>query len=139
MLKHAAEASSPLPPAQMPGPKDGCTFQCDQCENNFNSQRKFKKHKKTKYPNLQKPEELCDIELDKSLNLSVASEERCNTSLSVTHSLVKLDKVSDQELYDLFCSFRRVWILKIQTPCIIQKSRRKNLVSAISKQRQGTV
>ena len=101
-LKQAAEAPSPPPPAQKPGLKDGGTFQCDQCDNTFNSQRKLRKHIRKKHANPQKPEELRDGELDKSLNLSVASEERCNSSLSVTDSLVKPDKVSDQELYDLF-------------------------------------
>ena len=62
----------------------------------------WKKHIRNKHTNLQKPEELRDVELDKSFNISVASEERCNTSLLVTDSLVKPDKVSDQELYDLF-------------------------------------
>ena len=102
MLKHAAKAPSPLPPAQKPGLKDGSIFQCDKCENTFNSKRKLKKHIRNKHTSLQKPEELRDVELDKSLNISLASEERCNTSLSVTDSLVKPDKVSDQELYDLF-------------------------------------
>ena len=44
----------------------------------------------------------CQIFEIKSLNMSIASNERCNTSLSVTDSLVKPDKVSDQELYDLY-------------------------------------
>ena len=32
----------------------------------------------------------------------LANGERCNTSLSVSDSLVKPDRVSDQQLYDLF-------------------------------------
>ena len=102
MLKHAAKAPSPPPPARKPGLKDGSIFQCDKCENTLISKQKLKKHIRNKHTNLQKPEELCDVKLDKSLNMSVASEERCNTSLSVTDSLVKPDKVSDQELYDLY-------------------------------------
>ena len=57
MLKHAAKAPSASPP------KDGCTFQCDQCENKFNSKRKLKQHMRNKHTNLQKPEELRDVEL----------------------------------------------------------------------------
>ena len=53
---------------------------------------------KNKHPNLQKPEELRETEADKSLNMSAASEERSNTSLLVTDSIVNADTESGQNL-----------------------------------------
>ena len=67
-----------------------------------------------KHIEIQKPEKLRGAETDKSLNLSVTSEERSNTSLPVNDSIVKADKESDQILWDLmvvtgecgFCEYK---------------------------------
>ena len=98
MLKHAAQATSIHPPVQEPRTDDVKKFKCDKCENTFHSKRKLGKHMKNKHPNLQKPEELRETEADKSLNMSAASEERSNTSLLVTDSIVNADTESGQNL-----------------------------------------
>ena len=99
MLKQAAEASSPAPSTQNPG-KELSYFKCDHCEYKFKLKRNLMKHIRNKHKSIQKPEVLRGEVIYVSLNMSAASEERSNISLPENDSIVKLDKKSDQELWD---------------------------------------
>ena len=101
VFQHAAESSSSSPPAEKPRQEDRSTFKRDLCEKHSKTKRKLGKHVKNNHIELQKPEELCSAEIDKSLNLSLLSVERSNTSLPVNDSIVKADMESDQILWDL--------------------------------------
>ena len=69
MMQHAAETSSPSPPAQKPWQEGGSDFKCDQCEHLFKSKQKLRKRIWNKHIDLQKPEELRGVESTNSLNL----------------------------------------------------------------------
>ena len=98
MLKHAIQAPSNIPPTQKPGLVDDCLFKCAHCENKLKSKWKLGKHMRNKHSYLQKPEELRDIEANKTLNMSTSSEERSNTSLLMNKSFLNADTESGQVL-----------------------------------------
>ena len=92
MVQHAAEMSSTSSPAQKPGQEDIFnTFKCDLCQILLKTKQKLGKHMRNKHTDLQKPEELRGAEANQYLNLSVFSEERSNTSLSLNHSIVNAE------------------------------------------------
>ena len=64
---------------------------CDKCEKIPKSKETVRKHIQNKHTDLQKPEELCDDESTNSLNISVLSEEKPNTSLPLDNSTFKAD------------------------------------------------
>lgn len=88
MVQHAAEMSSPSPPAQKPRQEGGSPLKCDQCDKTFKSKQKLGNHIRNKHTELQKPEEFRGAEAETSLNVSVSSEER---SLPLNNSIVKAD------------------------------------------------
>ena len=103
MLQHAAAVQS-LPLQE---------FQCDQCDFTSTSKRVLSNHKSHKHKNSEKPEILRDLELNQSLNLSHASEEREELS-SVNadmeepdvEEIEKMREVLEETNKCLFCGFK---------------------------------
>ena len=85
---------------------------------------------KKKHIQIQKPEKLRGAETDKSLNLSVTSEERSNTSLPVNDSIVKADKESDQILWDLMVVTRECGFCEYKHPVSYKSLDQRNMCEA---------
>ena len=103
MIQHAAAMQS-LPQQE---------FQCDQCDFTSTSKRVLSNHKSHKHKNSEKPEILRDLELNRSLNFSHASEEREELS-SVNadmeepdvEEIEKMREVLEETNKCLFCGFK---------------------------------
>ena len=80
---------------------------------------KLKKHIGKKHNDIQKPELLRDEKIDKSLDMSIVSEERSIISLSPYDSIVEINQEESPRALGTYDCFRRVWILPVQTSCQI--------------------
>ena len=81
MLEQAAPALSCSIPALRPEQEESSNnFKCDHCENIFKTKQELSVHIGQKHKELKKPEALCEEVMNKSLDMSLVSDDRENIS-----------------------------------------------------------